>query len=65
MTRKERIVAAAIRRTGRPETNGGMSLPDREIAHAKRISQHIADELARADPSFKRNEFLTACGFPD
>lgn len=57
-------IAMAIRRTGRPEYNGGLTLPDREIAHAQRIVQHIADELARKEPEFQRNRFLTMCGFP-
>jgi hypothetical protein len=65
MTKKDyELIAAAIRRTGRPECNGGMSLPDREINHAHRIAQHIADELGRANPRFEKSRFLTACGFP-
>lgn len=63
-TRDHATIAGAIRMTGRPQCNGGNALPERERAHAERIVNAIADELARAHPSFERNRFETACGFP-
>lgn len=58
------IVARAIRRTGSPACNGGQSLPEREIKHAQRIVEHIADELARELTGFERARFMCAAGFP-
>lgn len=65
MGKDHAIIAQAIRRTGRPQCNGGQSLPAELVAHTERVVQHIADELGRAHPrTFEKTRFLTMCGFP-